>query len=247
MNVADDDFAAFETMKRDMAASMSNDTSLMQQARAVSIAADRYAYSYQWTWLGVPIIQMPPDILAVQEIIWKCKPQLIIETGVARGGSVIFYSSLLELVGEGEVIGVDIDIRAQNRRVIETHSLSKRIVLISGSSVSPAVVEQVRERASLADRVMVILDSNHTHDHVLAELELYAPLVTHGQYLIVCDSVIEDVPDSPRPRQWGPGNSPKSALCEYLAKDASFEVDSDVEAKLLMTASPGGYLRCTRR
>jgi cephalosporin hydroxylase len=245
MTDATDDRAEFDVMKRAAAAEMGRDVTLNQRALDVSVEADRYSYSYQWTWLGLPIIQMPPDIVATQEIIWDCRPQLIIETGVARGGSAILSSSILELIGEGRVVAVDIDIRAHNRAAIEEHPMARRIDLIQGSSVDPAVVAQVAERAAEVDRVMVILDSNHTHEHVLAELEAYAPLVSPGQFLIVADTAIEHIPvQDHRPRPWAPGNSPASALADYVARFPRFEADEHINAKLLMTSSPGGYLRC---
>jgi cephalosporin hydroxylase len=243
--ISHDDRAEFEEMKRAAAAEMSQDLDLNRRALDVWIDADRYSYSYEWTWLGVPIIQIPPDIVATQEIIWACRPQLIVETGIARGGSAILSSSILELIGDGRVLAIDIDIRAHNREAIEAHPLSRRIDLIEGSSVDPAVVAKVAARASAVERVMVILDSNHTHQHVLAELEAYAPMVTPGQFLIVADTVIEHIPvQTHRPRPWAPGNSPATALDDYAARFSRFEVDPYVNAKLLMTSSPGGYLRC---
>ncbi|CAN5672722.1 cephalosporin hydroxylase family protein [soil metagenome] len=243
--VQPDDRAEFDAMKLRTALEMAADTELHERALQVSIDADRYSYSYQWTWLGLPIIQMPPDIVATQELIWNGRPQLIIETGIARGGSAILSASILEVIGEGRVVAVDIDIRAHNRAAIEEHPLSRRIDLIEGSSVDPAVVEEVAARASGVDRVMVILDSNHTHEHVLAELEAYAPLVTPGQFLVVADTAVEHIPvQDHRPRPWGPGNSPASAMDEYVSRFPRFEPDPHLNAKLLMTSTPGGYLRC---
>jgi cephalosporin hydroxylase len=239
-----DDRPEFEAEKRASAAAMAADADLAERALAVSIDADRYSYSYQWTWLGLPIIQMPPDILATQEVIWESRPQLVIETGVARGGSVILSASLLELLGEGSVVAIDIDIRAHNRKAIESHPLAHRIELIEGSSTEPDVIERVRARAEDWDRVMVILDSNHTHEHVLAELHAYAPLVSPGQFLIVADTAIEHIPvQDHRPRPWGPGDNPCTALASYLAEHPDFEADPYLNAKLLYTSSPGGYLR----
>jgi cephalosporin hydroxylase len=237
----------FEARKRESAAAMAADAGLAERALQVSIDADRYSYTYQWTWLGLPIIQMPPDIMVTQELIWSSRPQLIIETGIARGGSVILSSSLLELLGEGSVLAVDIDIRAHNREAIENHPLAHRVELIQGSSVAPEIIAQVRERAAGVERVMVILDSNHTHDHVLAELEAYAPLVTDGQYLIVADTAIEHIPvQDHRPRPWGPGDNPRTALDTYLTEHEGFELDEYLNDKLLYTSSPGGYLRKVR-
>ena len=170
-----DDRAEFEATKRSDAARMAGDAALQADALALNVAADRYDWSYQWSWLGLPVIQMPPDIVVLQEIIWETKPQLIIETGIARGGSLILSASILQLLGDGEVLGIDIDIRAHNRAAIEAHPLAHRITMIEGSSLDPEVVGAARARADAVERVMVVLDSNHTHEHVLAELELFAP------------------------------------------------------------------------
>jgi cephalosporin hydroxylase len=241
-----DDRAEFDAEKRRSAAAMAADEDLQRKALEVVVEADRHGWSYQWTWLGLPIIQMPPDIVALQEVIWATKPQLIIEAGVARGGSVILEASILELIGDGEVVAIDIDIRAHNRKAIESHPLSRRITLIEGSSLDAEVIAQVQQLASGLERVMVVLDSNHTHDHVLAELEAYAPLVSDGQYLVVADTVVERIPTQEhRPRPWGPGDNPETALLAYRAAhpDMGFEVDAHLDAKLLLTSTPGGYLR----
>lgn len=219
-------------------------------------------YVYNFTWLGVPIIQIPQDLQAMQEMIWEAKPDLIIETGVAWGGSLMFTASMLaileacELIGSGRVVGIDIDIRPHNLEAITRHPLAKKITLIQGSSVAEPVVAQVRELAARHQRVMVFLDSNHTHEHVLAELEAYAPLVSPGSYCMVGDTVIEDAPAgmvSERP--WGKGNSPKSAVWEYLRRLAEegracaqgqplhFQIDRQLEDKILLTGSPDGYLK----
>ena len=219
-------------------------------------------YVYNFTWLGVPILQLPQDLQAMQEIIWQVKPDLIVETGVAWGGSLMFTASMLAIleacgeIREGRVIGVDIDIRAHNRQAIAAHPLSRKITLLEGSSVDQAIVGEVRELARRHQRVLVCLDSNHTHEHVLAELEAYAPLVSPGSYCIVGDTIIEDAPEgmvSNRP--WGKGNSPKSAVWQYLAglKEAGrmdldghplrFEIDRFIEDKIILTGSPDGYLR----
>jgi cephalosporin hydroxylase len=224
---------------------MGNDRDLLGLSRIWMREAARYRYAYNYTWMGRPIIQLPTDMMAMQEIIWKTKPDLIVETGVAHGGSLIFYASLLELIGgEGRVIGVDIDIRAHNRAEIDAHPMRKRIELIQGSSIDPAIADQVAEHAAKAQRVMVLLDSNHTHDHVLEELKLYSALVTNDCYLVVFDTAIEDLPeDLIIDRPWGPGNSPKTAVHEFLKTDARFEIDRELENKLLMTVAPDGWLR----
>lgn len=226
---------------------MGADDALQRQGLDLHATADGFGYSYVWNWLGVPIIQVPPDVVAMQEIIWENRPQVIVETGVARGGSIIFSASMLQLIGEGTVVGIDIDIRAHNREAIEGHPLAHRVQLIEGSSIDASVIEQVRAQVADADRVMVVLDSNHTHEHVLEELHLYGPLVTPGQFLVVADTVVEYSPAVTHTgRPWGVGNSPKSALDEYLKETDRFEVDEYVNGKLLVTSSPGGYLRCVK-
>lgn len=204
-------------------------------------------YSYNFTWLGRPIIQYPQDIVALQEIIWDVKPELVIETGIAHGGSLIFYASMLELIGRGQVLGIDVDIRAHNRQAIELHPLSKRIVMIEGSSVAERVAGEVRAFARDKRPILVVLDSNHAHEHVAREMQLYAPLVTCGSYLVVFDTVIEDLPAGSYPgRGWDKGNNPKTAVEEFLKATDHFVVDRQIDAKLSITAAPGGYLRCVK-
>ena len=247
-----DDRIEFERARRDAATRMRADPELAAAAVALDRAADRHDWLYQWSWLGLPVIQTPSDIVAVQEIIWSCRPQLVIETGVARGGSVVLSASILQLLGEGHVLGIDIDIRAHNRAAIEAHPLAHRITLLEGSSVATDVVDIARARAAAVDRVMVILDSNHTHDHVLAELGAYSSLVSVDQFLVVCDTHVEDIGNAEhRPRPWGPGNSPGSALHAWLAEIGAagspvFEPDAFVNDKLLVSSSQGGYLRRVR-
>ena len=206
----------------------------------------RHRYAYNFTWLGRPVIQFPQDMMAIQELIWSIKPDVVIETGVAHGGSILFSASMLELVGgEGYVIGIDIDIRKHNRTEIEAHPLSRRVRLIEGSSVDDAVVSQVREMVGEGKKVLVILDSNHTHEHVLRELELFSPFVREGSYLVVYDTLIEDMPvDLVGDRPWGPGNNPKTAVWEFLETNKRFKIDKDLEAKLSITVAPDGYLVC---
>lgn len=191
---AADDRATFEADKRVHAVAMAQDDTLAERALDVLVRSDHHNWSYQWSWLGVPIIQMPPDVIAVQEILWETRPDVIIETGVARGGSLILYASILELIGKGRVVGVDIDIRPHNRDSIERHPMSRRIDLIEGSSVDGETLARVQKLIPAGASVMAILDSNHTHDHVLDELRLYGPQVTRGQFLIVADTVVERIP-----------------------------------------------------
>jgi cephalosporin hydroxylase len=224
-----------------------NDT-LNSAARSFVRESTLPKYSYNFTWLGRPIIQFPQDIMAMQELIWKVKPDLIIETGIAHGGSLIFYASMLELLGgDGRVLGIDIDIREHNRLEIEKHPMYKRIDMIEGSSIDEDVAKQVHDFARDKKQILVVLDSMHTHDHVLKELELYSPLVTKGSYCVVFDTVIEDMPDDMFPdRPWGKGNNPKTAAHEYLKKHPEFEIDKTIEHKLLITVAPDGYLKRIR-
>jgi len=207
----------------------------------------RYRYSYNFTWYGRPIIQYPDDLMALQEILFSVQPDLIVETGVAHGGSLIFYASLCKLMGKGEVLGIDVDIRPHNRSAIESHPMKDRITLLNASSTSELAILTAREMATGKEKIMVVLDSNHTHDHVLEELRLYSGLVGEGSYLIVCDTAIEYCSESNwEGKPWGRGNNPKTALDAFLQENDRFEVDAELEKTLLFTASPGGYLRCVR-
>ena len=210
-------------------------------------------YSYNFSWLGRPIIQYPQDLVAMQEIIWSVQPDLIIETGIAHGGSLIFSASMLELNAacggpqNAEVLGIDIDIRAHNRKAIEVHPMFKRISMIQGSSIAPDIIDQVKAKAVGKQRILVCLDSNHTHDHVLAELEAYAELTTVGSYCVVFDTVVEDTADCcPSDRPWGKGNNPKTAVWEYLKTHTEFEIDKHIDYKLLISVAPDGYLKRVR-
>jgi len=208
----------------------------------------RMKYSYNFSWLGRPVIQFPQDIIALQELIWQVKPDLIIETGIAHGGSLIFSASMLELLGgNGHVLGIDIDIREHNRVEIEIHPMSKRITMIQGSSTDPEIAKKVYAFTKDKKKIIVILDSMHTHDHVAKELELYSPLVSSGSFLIVFDTIIEDMPDDFFPdRPWGKGNNPKTAVWEFLKKNDRFVIDKEIENKLLITVAPDGYLKCVK-
>lgn len=217
-------------------------------------------YSYNFAWLGRPIIQYPQDMSAMQELIWQIKPDLIIETGIAHGGSLIFSASMLALLDMCEamefgqafdpktsrrkVLGIDIDIRAHNRDAIEAHPMASRIQMIQGSSIAPEVIEQVHQVATGYQRILVCLDSNHTHDHVFLELQAYAPLTSKGSYCVVFDTIVEDLPADMFPdRPWGPGNNPKTAVWEYLKTHPEFEIDKSIQHKLLITVAPDGYLK----
>jgi cephalosporin hydroxylase len=224
----------------------------LEQMRSLSnewlVESCKLRYSYNFTWLGRPIIQFPQDILAMQELIWQVKPDLIVETGIAHGGSLVFYASLLHLLDNGgRVLGIDIDIREHNRAAIEAHPMSKHIDMIEGSSVDSSIVSQVLERANGKKKILVTLDSNHTHEHVLQELQLYSPLVSKESYLVVFDTVVEDMPSDFFPdRHWGKGDNPKTAVHEFLLSNDRFEIDHDLEYKLLITVAPDGYLKCIK-
>ena len=233
----------------------------LQKATNVFIEKSILAkYSYNFSCLGQPIIQYPQDIVVMQELIWKVKPDLIIETGIAHGGSLILSASMLTLLDycdaqekggrldpsnmKRRVLGIDIDIRSHNRGAIEAHPMYPHIEMIEGSSIDRDIVNQVKEFAKDYERILVCLDSNHTHDHVLAELEVYAPLVSKGSYCVVFDTVIEDMPEDMFPnRPWGPNNNPKTAVWKYLKTHPEFEIDCNIQNKLLITVSPSGYLK----
>jgi cephalosporin hydroxylase len=217
-------------------------------------------YSYNFSWLNRPIIQYPQDIVAMQEIIWETKPDLIIETGIAHGGSLIFSASMLALldmedailsgaslnpkVSARKVLGIDIDIRDHNMKAILDHPMASRIEMLKGSSIDPAIINQVKAFAASYSKILICLDSNHTHEHVLKELEAYAPLTSIGSYCVVFDTIVEDLPSNMYPdRSWGPGNNPKSALKEYLSKHPEFLVNTEISNKLLISVAPDGYLK----
>jgi cephalosporin hydroxylase len=206
-------------------------------------------YSYNFSWLGRPIIQYPQDIVAMQELIWEVKPDLIIETGIAHGGSLIFSASmltLLEACGEienGEVLGIDIDIREYNKKAIEEHPMSKKITMFEGSSISDEMVVKVHEFAKKGKKILVLLDSNHTHEHVLAELKAYASLTSIGSYCVVFDTLIEDMPKGFYDRTWDKGDNAKTAVWEYLKTHPEFEINKSIQNKLLITVAPDGYLK----
>lgn len=240
----------FDRRNAERIEAMSEDHDLREMTWAWVKRATPYEYSYHFSWLGVPVIQFPQDLIALQEIIWRVQPDLVVEAGIARGGSLIFHASMLELVGgDGHVIGVDVDIRPHARVAVEGHRLSHRITMIEGSSTDEAIVAKVFEKAveARSQRPLVILDSNHTNDHVLAELRAYSPLVRSGSYLVVLDTMIEKFPPHlVADRPWGPGNNPLTAVNQFLEESDRFVVDDEIERKLLITVAPGGYLHCIK-
>lgn len=228
-------------------------TALQEAAGRFMLESTTPKYSYNFTWMGRPIIQYPQDIVAMQELIWRIQPDLIIETGIAHGGSLIFSASMLELNAacggpqDAEVLGIDIDIRPHNREAIEAHPMHRRIRMIQGSSIAPEIIEQVHQAAAGRQRVLVCLDSNHTHEHVLAELQAYANLATVDSYCVVFDTIVEQLPSDMYPdRPWKPGNSPKSAVDAFLTDCKDFEIDRAMDLKLLISVAPGGYLKRVR-
>jgi cephalosporin hydroxylase len=247
-------------IETDSIALMAKDAALGQEANKLLNRLCEYKYSYHFDWMGRPIIQFPQDMVAMQELIWDVKPDLIIETGIAHGGSLIFSASMLaqldvcEAIEAGtmldprkskrKVLGIDIDIRDHNRKAIEAHPMASRIQMVQGSSIDEGIVKQVHDIAAEYSRVLVCLDSNHTHAHVLAELRAYAPLTSRGSYCVVFDTVVEDMPKEMFPdRPWGPGDNPKTAVWEYLKGNPDFEIDKTIQDKLQLTVAPDGYLR----
>lgn len=239
-----DEIIKFKKEVEEGIAAQESNKDLRKAADAFMDASIRSRYSYHFTWLGRPIIQYPQDIIAIQEIIYQVQPDLIIETGIAHGGSLIFHASICELIGKGEVLGIDIDIREHNKAEILKHRMNKRITMIQGSSVAADIVEQVAEKARGKECVLVILDSNHTQDHVLQEIKAYAPLVTKNSYLLVFDTVVEDLAnDIYNNRPWSVGNNPKTAVFEFLKTNDAFVIDHQVDNKLLISVAPDGFLK----
>lgn len=241
-----DAIATFLREKEELIDSYATNEALQAAARDFNVESNKARYSYNFTWMGRPIIAYPTDMVAMQEIIWDIKPDLIIEAGIAHGGSIVYYASLLELIGgDGMVLGIDIDIRKHNRVLIEAHPMYKRIQMIEASSVEESTADQVAKIAEGKKKVLVCLDSNHTHEHVLRELELYAPLVSVGSYCVVFDTIVEEMPPDylPGGRPWNPGNNPKTAVQEFLKTNDHFVVDNRIDQKILISVVPGGYLK----
>lgn len=236
----------FEELRTRSAQKMVKDESLRRDVLDLLVRADNYNWIHQTTWFGEPILQLPQDMFALQEIIFKTRPRFIIELGVAWGGSLLFYSTLMEVLGGERIIGVDIYVPEDLKERLASHGkLSERLILINGSSVEQDSLSQVKSIVGNCREVMVVLDSYHTHDHVLKELHLYSPLVGEGFYLICGDTIVEDLP-KPAERPWGPGNSPKTARDAFLRENDRFEVDERLENKLLFTCNPGGYLKAIK-
>jgi cephalosporin hydroxylase len=258
-----DPIKQFQEEVRQNIESLGRDIDLQALSRVWVREISPYKWAYNFSWLGRPAIQFPNDAWAMQEIIWDTRPDLIIETGIAHGGSLMFSASMLALLDmcdaiEGgqmldpkaskrKVLGVDIDIRPHNRAAIESHPMASRIQMIQGSSIDESIIDQVREVAANYSRILVCLDSNHTHEHVLAELNAYAPLVTAGGYCVVFDTLVEDMPSSlSGDRPWSPGNNPKTAVFEFLKTNTQFKIDKSIDHKLLISVAPDGYLKRVR-
>jgi cephalosporin hydroxylase len=243
-----DKILAFAEERKERINSNGSNESLKSAAKAFNDASNSAQYSYNFTWMGRPIIQYPQDMVAMQELIWEIKPDLIIETGIAHGGSLIYYASILELIGNGEVLGIDIDIREHNKKEIESHPMFKRIRMIQGSSIDQNIVQEVEKISHGKQKVMVCLDSNHTHDHVLSEMNMYSPFVSKDSYLVVFDTIVEDLPENyfGQKRLWGIGNNPKTAVSSFLQENNNFTIDTSIDNKLLISVAPSGYLKRIR-
>ena len=245
-----DDREQYLENRKNKSFSLGLDKKIFQQSKDLIYNLDQYDYSYLWTWMGIPIIQLPADIMTTQEVIWKTKPDIIIETGVARGGSVLFMASILEMMGNGQVIGVDIDIRKHNRESIESHPMSKRVTLIEGGSVDESILKQVRANIPDGARVMVVLDSDHSRDHVLEECRAYGPMVTKDCYMVVADTLVGHLDEKEAPQNrsqvWFKGNDPLTALQDYMLESDRFEIDLEINGKLVLSSSPGGYAHCIK-
>ncbi len=255
-----DPIEAFQAEVRNNIVGLGEDQDLQALSRIWVREIAPHKWSYNFSWFGRPAIQFPNDAWGLQEIVWEVRPDLIIETGIAHGGSLIYSASLLAMLEycdaveagaaldptrpKRKVLGVDIDIRAHNREAIETHPMASRIELIQGSSIDEDIVNQVRSASEGYQRVLVCLDSNHTHDHVLAELKAYAPLVSSGSYCIVFDTIVDDMPaDMFADRDWGPEDNPKTAVHEWLKDNSDFEIDKAIDHKLQISVAPDGFLR----
>ena len=238
----------FELFRKELASLMALDRKLSAEALGVLVQADHYSWIHQTNWFGEPILNLSQDMFALQEIIFKTRPKFIIEIGVAWGGALLFYSTLMEVLGGDQVIGIDVFLPDDLKKRLASHGkISERLRLISGSSIEESTINEVESIVGDCRETMIVLDSYHTHAHVLKELELYSPLVGKGHYLICGDTILEDIPEQKhRPRPWGSGNNPKTALDEFIERNDRFEVDKVLDNKLLFTCNPGGYLKAIK-
>jgi cephalosporin hydroxylase len=238
----------FENMRSNSAEKMFQDSTLYKDALDIFVRADRHNWIHQTNWFGEPVLNLPQDMFAIQEVIFRTRPKYIIEVGVAWGGGLLFYSTLMEVLGGKKVIGIDTYMPDDLKERLFSHGkISDRLVLINQSSVDSQTIEQVKSIIGQSRDVLVLLDSSHSHNHVLEELKMYSPLVGKGQYMVCGDTIVEDIPiQTHRPRPWGPGNSPKTALRDFLKENDRFEVDHRIDKKLLFTNNPDGYLKCRK-
>tara|TARA_B100000780_G_C21075203_1_gene432813 strand:+ start:257 stop:1006 length:750 start_codon:yes stop_codon:yes gene_type:complete len=246
MNANNKEIVSFNEERKDSIRSIRHDKELLEKSIDWMIHADKYKYTYNFSWMGRPVIKFPADMIVQQELMWKLKPDLIIETGIAHGGSIVFSASMLEMMGiDGEVVGIDIDIRSHNRELIESHPMNKRITMYEGSSTDRKIIEKVKKHTIGKKTVLVILDSLHSHEHVLNELQLYTPFVTPGSYCILPDTFIEFFPKGhySKDRPWDVGDNPYTAMKQFLKENDQFEIDQDLSGKALITESIEGYLR----
>jgi cephalosporin hydroxylase len=238
---------AFEIEKAQEIQKALGDPDLLRKGRDFLIHSDRYKYGYYWTWMGLPIIQMPEDIVLTQEIMWETKPDFVIEAGIAWGGSLALYAAFQQLQGFGKVIGIDVTIPAHNREAILSTPVSNRISLVVGSSSDPEIYNQIVSQIPEGSNILLVLDSNHTHEHVLAELKLWSPLLQKGNYIIVSDTIVEEIPEQEhRPRPWGPGNNPMTGMREFLKGNDRFTSSNSYSDRAFTSFNPSGYLKCIK-
>ena len=241
------DRPAFEIEKAQEIQKALRDPELLRKGRDFLIHSDRYKYGYYWTWMGLPIIQMPEDIVLTQEIMWETKPDFVIEAGIAWGGSLALYAAFQEIQGFGKVIGVDVTIPAHNRKAILGTPVSHRISLVEGSSSDPEIYDQIVAQIPDGSNILLVLDSNHTHEHVIAELKLWSPLLQKGNYIIVSDTIVEVIPEQKhRPRAWGPGNNPMTGMREFLEGNDRFTSMNSYSDRAFASFNPSGYLKCIK-
>lgn len=241
------DREGFEKEKAENIGRALEDRELLRKGRDFLIHSDKYKYGYFWTWMGLPLIQMPEDIVLTQEILWETKPEFVIEAGIAWGGSLAMYAAFQELQGFGRVIGIDVTIPEHNQEAIMSIPVSNRITLIEGSSSDPEVFREVAEQIPANSNILLVLDSNHTHEHVLAELKLWSPLLQRGNYIIISDTIVEGIPEQThRPRPWGPGNNPMTAAVEFLRDNHEFTPKNSYSDRCFASFNPSGYLKCIR-
>ncbi|MCF6176089.1 MAG: cephalosporin hydroxylase family protein [Victivallaceae bacterium] len=238
----------FEKFRLNSAKGMVADKKLQDDVIDVLVRADKYNWIHQATWMGEPLLNLPQDMFAIQEIIFATKPKYIIEIGVAWGGGLLFHSTLLKAWGGEKVLGIDIYMPDDLKKRIMSHGeVSEKIELINASSIEKNTVEKVEEIIGDCRDVLVILDSHHTHEHVIQELNLYSPLVGEGQYIVCGDTIVDFIPEQEhRDRPWGPGNNPMTALQQFLSENDRFEVDKEIENKLLFTCNPSGFIKCVK-